>query len=127
MNSFFPISSESYEAIDIWLDLLEEFDDNYKREKKIFYKSKRIQEKAYSKKEVVDVKSLTSSNFSLSTSLIDKNRFNSEIDEVHSIELVSRVVNNKKLSLFESLENLSETIEDISDDDEDDYIFDMII
>ncbi|MFN8672371.1 MAG: hypothetical protein U0457_09895 [Candidatus Sericytochromatia bacterium] len=125
MNNFFPIGSETYNAIEMWLEILKEYDQSYIRDKIVFYKSRRIQEKAFNKKPV-DNSNLTSSNFSLSPSITEKEFFKPELDERHSIEIIAKTSFDRKLTLHESLEDLAETIEYI-EDDEDDNIFDLTL
>lgn len=123
MSSFFPICSETYKAIDEWLDIIDQYDDEYIKDGIIAYKTRRIQANAVNKNK--DFSNLTSSVFKLDDSITQK-RFSGDLVEMHSIELVSKNYNTTKLSLSDSLEVLSENIDDIYDD-EDDGIFDVFI
>lgn len=123
MSNFFPISSETYKAIDEWLEIVDQYDDEYVRDGIIAYKTRRIQAKAVSKNK--DFSNLTASVHKLDDAITQK-RFSGDLIEMHSIELASKTYNTAKLSLSDSLEALSENIDDIYDD-EDDGIFDVFI
>jgi hypothetical protein len=127
----FRIHNETYSAIVEWLQHLEQYDDIYIRENITDYKTRYIQQKAASKNDptppgqeiVTAYMVISENNFSRPPESGKKNpeepKFDKSEANLHALELqvfVDPV--NTRANLEEELENLSDTLYDFVDIDD---------